>query len=88
MFYCQQGIIPPKRHTQFRHKSGALFIEEHISREGFSSIYSNVYHLKMPTEISEVGAFTPISFSASKGKHKNRHYCTSKISLSVRSPNV
>ena len=61
MFYVKQGSIPNKRHTQHRDNDGSLFFEEHISREGFSSIYSNIYHHRMPTEISGIGNFDEIT---------------------------
>ena len=57
MFYIKKGIIPPKRHTVFKSQNGDIYYEEHVSREGFSSIYSNLYHLLMPTEISSVNSF-------------------------------
>ena len=82
MFYIKEGNIPKKRHTQHRDKDGVLFFEEHISREGFSSIYSNVYHHKMPTEIKNIGEFNSIKPTHDSGKHKNRHYFTKKINLS------
>ena len=82
MFYIKEGNIPKKRHTQHRDKDGVLFFEEHISREGFSSIYSNVYHHKMPTEIKNIGDFNSIKPTYDSGKHKNRHYFTKKMSLS------
>ena len=47
-FYNVKGIIPPKRHTVFK-KNKKLLFEQHVSREGFSGIYSNLYHLSMPT---------------------------------------
>ena len=81
MFYIKQGNIPDKRHIQHRDKDGSLFFEEHISREGFSSIYSNIYHHKMPTEIKEIGQFNKIKSIESPGKHKNRHYFTKKINI-------
>ena len=34
-----------------------IYYEELISREGFSDIFTNVYHLRMPTRISDVGQF-------------------------------
>ena len=61
MFYIKQGHIPNKRHIQHRDKDGSLFFEEHISREGFSSIYSNIYHHKMPTEVKKIGEFNKIN---------------------------
>ena len=82
MFYISQGNIPSKRHIQHRNNQGRLFYEEHISREGFSSIYSNVYHENMPTEISEVGDFTEINILKVNGKHKNRHFFTKRITSS------
>ena len=54
-FYQKQGEIPPKRHIQFRNEKNDLLWEELISREGFSSIYSNVYHKNPPTAIEAIG---------------------------------
>jgi len=52
-FYHRSGKIPAKRHTQFRKPDGVLYSEELISTEGFSSIYSLVYHCHPPTLIKE-----------------------------------
>src|ERR1035438_7885536 len=49
--YISRGIIPPKRHTQFRSSSGKLYSEELVSTEGFSSDYSLLYHIHPPTQI-------------------------------------
>lgn len=81
MFYIKKGIIPPKRHTVFKSQNGDLYYEEHISREGFSSIYSNLYHLLMPTEISSVNSFEEKKITHQIQKHKNRHYFTGKLPL-------
>ena len=54
-FYCKQGNIPKKRHTIFEDSKGGKCYEELISREGFSSIYTNLYHLNMPTSIERIG---------------------------------
>lgn len=51
MYYHRLGQIPPKRHTQFRQPDGSLYKEELVSSEGFSGIYSNLYHINMPTRI-------------------------------------
>ncbi|MFN8843878.1 MAG: homogentisate 1,2-dioxygenase, partial [Chryseotalea sp.] len=51
MYYHRLGQIPPKRHTQFRQPDGSLYKEELVSSEGFSSIYSNLYHINAPTRI-------------------------------------
>ncbi|MFM7855359.1 MAG: homogentisate 1,2-dioxygenase, partial [Flammeovirgaceae bacterium] len=45
MYYHRLGKIPAKRHTQFRQPDGSLYKEELVSSEGFSSIYSNLYHI-------------------------------------------
>ena len=56
-FYQQRGQLPEKRHIQFRDKNGNLYFEELISREGFSSLYSNVYHLNPPTDVTNIGEY-------------------------------
>ena len=61
-FYQKNGKLPDKRHIQFRDKDGGLHWEELISREGFSDIYSNVYHLNPPTAIKKVGDIILSSF--------------------------
>ena len=43
-FYQNKGLTPPKKHTVFKYKN-KLCYEELVSREGFSSMYSNLYHL-------------------------------------------
>jgi homogentisate 1,2-dioxygenase len=55
-YYHKLGQIPPKRHTQFRQKSGKLYEEELVSSKGFSGIYSNLYHVYPPTRVKAVGA--------------------------------
>ena len=56
--YHSLGILPAKRHTQFRKPNGELYAEELVSTHGFSSVYSLIYHCYPPTLIKEVG--TPI----------------------------
>lgn len=51
MYYHKLGNIPPKRHTQFRQPDGSLYKEELVSSEGFSGIYSNLYHINAPTRV-------------------------------------
>lgn len=55
-FYYRLGKIPPKRHTQFRKPDGNLYSEELLSTEGFSSIYSLIYHCHPPTLVKDIGA--------------------------------
>lgn len=54
-FYYTLGSIPAKRHTQFRKPDGSLYSEELVSTEGFSSIYSLVYHCHPPTLVKNIG---------------------------------
>lgn len=54
-FYHKQGQIPDKRHIQFRKPDGKLYAEELVSTEGFSSIYSLVYHCHPPTLVKHIG---------------------------------
>ena len=50
-YYSQVGTVPPKRHTQFRDDSGALYYEELMGEEGFSSDSSLLYHRGVPSAI-------------------------------------
>lgn len=53
-YYQKLGKIPSKRHIQFRKPNGELYAEELVSTEGFSSIYSNIYHCYPPTLVSSI----------------------------------
>lgn len=55
MHYHSVGNIPQKRHTQFRKPDGSLYHEELFSTEGFSDLYSLLYHCNAPTQIVQVG---------------------------------
>ncbi len=54
-FYQVRGKIPPKRHITFRKEDKSLFTEEVVSTEGFSDIYSIIYHHYPPTMVLEKG---------------------------------
>jgi homogentisate 1,2-dioxygenase len=49
--YRRAGSIPPKRHTQHRSADGALYREELMGEEGFSSDSSLLYHRGVPSAI-------------------------------------
>ena len=55
MHYYSLGEIPSKRHTVFRQPNGELYAEELVSTEGFSNVYSNIYHCFPPNIVKEVG---------------------------------
>ncbi len=50
-YYRSVGMVPPKRHTQFRRPDGQLYYEELMGEEGFSSDSSLLYHLGVPSAI-------------------------------------
>jgi homogentisate 1,2-dioxygenase len=51
-YYHRVGAVPPKRHTQHRDAEGALYFEELMGEEGFSSDSSLLYHRNIPSAIS------------------------------------
>ena len=78
-FYISQGKIPNKRHTALKDNKGNIYYEELVSRQGFSSIFSNYYHLHRPTQIKEVKNLTKIELKHAGSKHRHRHIITSSI---------
>lgn len=54
MHYYHLGLLPKKRHTQFRKESGELYSEQLFSTEGFSDNYSLLYHNQPPTQIIQI----------------------------------
>ena len=71
-FYQKRGQIPKKRHIQFKDASGNLYWEELVSREGFSHMYSNIYHVNPPTAITKIG--TPIKNKIQLVSKLHKHY--------------
>ena len=69
-FYQKRGIIPDKRHIQMRNKSGILYSEELVSRNGFSGIYSNLYHINPPSAIQKIGDLKKLKLSKVFKTHK------------------
>ena len=81
-FYISRGNIPPKRHIQHRADDGKLYFEEHVSREGFSDIYSNLYHIHPPTRVLRYDEIIPIELTKAKD-HTHRHH-----HLEIRHPRI
>lgn len=52
--YHKLGKIPNKRHVQFRKENGELYAEQLVSTEGFSDLYSLVYHTHPPTLVTAI----------------------------------
>jgi homogentisate 1,2-dioxygenase len=78
-FYQKRGATPNKRHIQFRDNSGNLYWEELISREGFSHMYSNVYHTHPPTGVEAVGEMKKINLVAADQTHRHHHIRTANM---------
>ena len=81
-FYQSKGLIPPKRHTVFMNGDDNLYYEELVSREGFTHMYTNLYHLRMPTRVCKMGDFHPIMLKRGGIAHRARHIRTANIKSS------
>jgi homogentisate 1,2-dioxygenase len=79
--YHTLGQIPAKRHTVFRKPNGALYAEELVSTEGFSSMYSLVYHTHPPTIVKELG--TPYSVEPKIAREKHLRH-TSLLGFNIK----
>ncbi len=58
--YQRAGQVPPKRHTQFRQPSGALYNEELISAGGFAGASSLLNHVNLPTAVKATKSQPPL----------------------------
>jgi len=67
--YHKLGQIPAKRHTVFRKPDGNLYAEELVSTEGFSSLYSLVYHCHPPTIVKHLGEPYSVEPKIAREKH-------------------
>ncbi len=79
-FYQKRGQIPNKRHIQFKDARGNLYWEELVSREGFSHMYSNIYHVNPPTAITKIGTPIKNKIKLVSKLHKHYHLKTESIS--------
>jgi len=78
-YYHKAGKFPEKRHTQFRKPNGELYAEELVSTEGFSSIYSLVYHCHPPTLVKHIGEPIDVAPKAAVANNmQNRSFITFK----------
>lgn len=50
-YYTKLGLLPQKRHVQFRRPDGALYSEELFGTEGFTGPSSTMYHIHPPTQV-------------------------------------
>ncbi len=82
--YHQLGQIPKKRHIVFRKPNGKLYAEELVSTEGFSSVYSTVYHCHPPTLVKHLGEPYNVEPKIAKAKHLKH---TSLIGFKIKAEN-
>ncbi len=50
-YYTKLGLLPRKRHVQFRRPDGVLYSEELFGTEGFTGPSSTMYHIHPPTQV-------------------------------------
>jgi homogentisate 1,2-dioxygenase len=79
--YHTLGSIPHKRHTVFRKPDGKLYAEELVSTEGFSSLYSLVYHTHPPTIVKSLGEPYSVEPKIAREKHLKH---TSLIGFNIK----
>lgn len=79
--YHKLGTIPHKRHIQFRKPDGSLYSEQLVSTEGFSDVYSNVYHNYPPTQVISVEE--PFSIAPEIAVEKNM-ICRSFLGFNIK----
>ena len=79
--YHTLGSIPSKRHTVFRKPDGKLYAEELVSTEGFSGMYSLVYHTHPPTIVKALGEPYSVEPKIAREKHL-RH--TSLLGFNIK----
>lgn len=50
-YYTKLGLLPQKRHVQFRRPDGCLYSEELFGTEGFTGPSGTMYHIHPPTQV-------------------------------------
>ncbi|MDX9790896.1 MAG: hypothetical protein RBT61_08725 [Candidatus Kapabacteria bacterium] len=70
-FYHKLGRVPKKKHTTMYKSDGTLYKEELVSSKGFSGIYSNKYHIHIPTRTLRLKEVSPLELRVWKILHYN-----------------
>ena len=79
-FYYAMGKIPHKRHTQFRKPDGGLYSEELFGEEGFSGVYSLLYHQHPPTRVSKIAKHSDVCQREwPQEVHRHHHFKTHDV---------
>jgi homogentisate 1,2-dioxygenase len=78
--YQRLGAVPHKRHTQFRAPDGRLYAEELFGEEGFSGMYSLLYHRFPPTRVSKIARAGAVCQQEwPQEQHRHHHLKTADI---------
>ena len=78
--YRSVGLVPRKRHVQFRQPDGRLYAEELMGEEGFSSDSALLYHRELPTRLVNAVAAGPADVAlAAPEVLLPRHLMTGKL---------
>jgi homogentisate 1,2-dioxygenase len=78
--YQSLGKVPPKRHTQFRKPDGSLYSEELFGEEGFSGVYSLLYHQHPPTRVSRIARHGSVCREEwEQETHRHHHLKTAAV---------
>jgi homogentisate 1,2-dioxygenase len=59
-YYCQRGLVPPKRHTRLLSPAGKMYHEELMTSEGFTGSSSLLYRLRPPTRVVKSEKLPPL----------------------------
>lgn len=79
-FYHKLGNMPSPKHTAFRKEDGSLYKEELVSTKGFSDIYSNKYHIHMPTKAKSIKLIKELDLNVWENPPiKHYHFFTDKV---------
>ena len=78
--YTRLGETPHKRHTQFRRPDGGLYSEELFGEEGFSGVYSLLYHKYPPTRVTRIARHGSVCQQEwPQETHRHHHLQTAQI---------
>ncbi|MFA5512518.1 MAG: homogentisate 1,2-dioxygenase, partial [Candidatus Kapaibacterium sp.] len=82
-FYHKLGRVPKKKHTTMYKSDGTLYKEELVSSKGFSGIYSNKYHIHIPTRTLRLKEVSPLELRVWEDSPlQHFHFHTDKIEMS------
>src|ERR1043165_7205171 len=83
-YYRKLGLLPSKRHIEFRHEPGyrgeGIYYEEVVTLSGFGRAYSICYHLRPPTRVRKVEPAGEVRIDkAPQGALRHHHLKTSQL---------